>query len=402
MNNMKIKNVIEGLIGYAMSIALAVIFALYLSGRVGWFLVAAFIAAPLLSILLALVFRNKIYVRLDTESVTLTKGDHVCVDAVIGNTFWLPTPPVFIDGQSVTGAELAENRFSCSVMPLSEESISLDYRAKVCGPYDAGIADAVMTDYFGLISFKLKNADPEKQKVRLNVIPDIAEVPFTSRIFRQASELTALADDSEDTVSSANTRYGGFPGYDNREYVPGDPLKRINWKQSAKRGMLLVRLDDETAASSISIVLDHYLDRNAVKRPLFFSSQRIIGESFEELTELAVQWSVEYALGLARSFLRENFAVGFFYHDGEGWQHFPLSDESDLVGLQTSLASYTCTEKPFPRLPSDELAEQKGSVSVVSTPYYDESLQDALGAGLFSTVVAAAVTVPELTEEGDI
>ncbi|MBR4224088.1 MAG: DUF58 domain-containing protein, partial [Oscillospiraceae bacterium] len=286
------KKIIEGLFGYAVSIALVVIFALYLSGRVGWFLLAAFLSAPLLSILLALLFRNKIYVTLDTDSVILTKGDRISIDVTVGNSFWLPTPPIFLEGASTVGTELEVSRFNCSVMPLSEESISLEYRAKVSGPYDAGIASVVMTDWFGLISFELKNADPKKLKVRINVIPDIAEVPFTNRIFRQATELTAMADDSEDTISSAETRYGGSPGYDNREYVPGDPLKRINWKQSAKRGMLLVRLDDETAASSISIVLDHYLDREHVKKLLFHSSQRIIGDSFEELAELAVQWSV--------------------------------------------------------------------------------------------------------------
>ena len=396
---MKKKNITSGLFNYAVSIALAVIFALYLSGRVGWFLLAAFLAAPLLSVLLSLIFRNRIYVVSDTQSVTLTKGDKISVDVTIGNSMWLPSPPIFVSGRQVIGADLTASEFSCSVMPLSEENITLEYRAKISGPYKAGISDVYMTDYLGIFTFRLKNADPERLDLKLNVIPDIAEVPYNNRILRQASELTAMADDSEDTVSSANARYGGFPGYDNREYVPGDPLKRINWKQSAKRGMLLVRLDDETAASAVSIVLDHYLDRNNIKAPLLHSSQRIIGNSTEELTELAVQWSVEYGLGIARSFIRENYTVSFFFCDNDGWQHFPLADENDLVQLQTALASYTCTDKAVARLPKDELSEQKGSVSVICTPYYDLSLNEALGSDQFTSVVAAAVTVPELMEE---
>ena len=65
-------------------------------------------------------------------------------------------------------------------------------------------------------------------------------------------------------MDSHGFAFGGFPGYDNREYVPGDPLKRINWKQSAKRNKLLVRLDDEMAARAIHVVLDSVFEKHKV------------------------------------------------------------------------------------------------------------------------------------------
>lgn len=43
---MKIKVLLNGIINYAAAVALAVVFALYMSGRVGWFITIAFICAP--------------------------------------------------------------------------------------------------------------------------------------------------------------------------------------------------------------------------------------------------------------------------------------------------------------------------------------------------------------------
>ena len=403
------RELLSGIFNYFVSVALAVVFALFLNARVGWFMVAAFMAAPIVSILLTLLFVRRIYVIADPMPVTITKGDTARIDITVGNGMWLPSPPVCITVRQVLGADCVDNSFACSVMPLSEEGITLDYRAKICGPYDVGIENAVIKDYFGLISFRLKNADPEKLKVRINVIPDIAEVSFSNTVFRTAAELSATSDDSEDTVSVQNTFAGGFPGYDNREYVPGDPLKRINWKQSAKRGTLLVRKDDEAAASSISIILDSFFDRENAKQPLFHSSPKLMGNTYEELMQLAVQWAVEHSLGMTRSFILENYSVTYFYADKNGWQYVPVTDENELVRLQTSLASFECrTDASLSRLPVDELAEQKGSVSVFCTPYFDEKLRDELadvtgetGKGSLQSVVTAAVTVPGVYEEGD-
>ncbi|MBQ5311110.1 MAG: DUF58 domain-containing protein, partial [Oscillospiraceae bacterium] len=347
------RSVIRGLFNYMVSVGLAVIFALYLNARVGWFLVAAFVAAPVVSVLLTLLFKRKVYITADTMPITITKGDTAQVDITVGNGMWLPSPPVFIDCTDTVGAECSGRMFSCSVMPLSDEGITIKYRAKICGPYDVGVEKAVIMDYFGLFSFRLKNADPAKLKVRMNVIPDVAEVPFTNSVFRTAAELSATSDDSEDTVSVTNSIAGGFPGYDNREYVPGDPLKRINWKQSAKRGTLLVRKDDEAAASSVSVVLDSVFDRNSAQVPLFHSSQKIIGSDTEELMQLAVQWAVEYSLGITRAFVMENHTVTYFYADKNGWQYVPVSDEGELVRLQTMLASFACRGGGFSRLPVD-------------------------------------------------
>ena len=74
------------------------------------------------------------------------------------------------------------------------------------------------------------------------------------------------------------------------------------------------------------------------------------------------------------------------------------SDESELIELRTDLAGYSFSENPdIPRFPAHELAEQKGSVSVYCTPYFDRELHGILaeytgesGKGALKTAVFSA------------
>ena len=393
------REIFRGITNYLMSVALALIFALYLSGRVGWFLMAAFLTAPIISLVLTALFRSRIYLSIEGGAMTVSKGDSAELDIIISNGFFLPSPPLQLEIFDSDGAKAECSKYTCYVMPMTEEPVTASYHARICGPHAIGVKSIVIRDYFGIFTFKLKNIDMDELRTDLNIMPEIADIPFTSRIFRQASELSAMADDSEDTVSSTNVTFGGFPGYDSREYVPGDPLKRINWKQSAKKGTLLVRLDDEATASSISVVLDGVYEE-ATDPKLFHSSDKLLGNSLDELKELAGQWAMENSLGMVRAFVRHNYSVTYFYMGNDGWQSANIADENELTQIQTNLAASSYMKQAkFPRFPSDEISGLKGSVSVFFTPYCSNELYAQLseymgskGKGEISSVLCAAVT----------
>ena len=134
--------------------------------------------------------------------------------------------------------------------------VKITYEARISGPSVVGVEQIRVTDYLGLMSFKIKKSDDTTNRKMVKVIPDIAEISVKDDRILKIMQLSMNADDSDDTVESSMHMLGGFPGYENREYVPGDPLKRINWKQSAKRDKLLVRLDDEMASRSATVLLD--------------------------------------------------------------------------------------------------------------------------------------------------
>ena len=71
----KFFSAIGGIIGYLASLSLAVFFALYCSGRVGWFLVLTFVLAPILSALFTFLFQKNIFLTCDFEKPLCAKGE---------------------------------------------------------------------------------------------------------------------------------------------------------------------------------------------------------------------------------------------------------------------------------------------------------------------------------------
>lgn len=373
------KNMLGGLINYLAAVGLALVFALFLSGRIGWFLVLAFLCAPVISLLLTLVFRGLIFAEVSCDTEALCKGDVCVITVSVVNGCFLPTPPVRIDAAGDARTVCGVRNFSLSVMPFSRESFDISYTAEICGPCSVGVDSIRLTDYFGLFSFSLRDAGEEELKKNICIIPDIADVRANDPVIRQVMELSAQADDSEDTAESSVTGFGGFPGYDSREYIPGDPLKRINWKQSAKRGKLLVRLDDETACSSVSVVLDSVFVHDTAIIPALLGNDVLSMADNRKIFPLAEQYAVEHALGLAQVFLRQSYSVSFFMMGAEGWQCYTASDEGDLTMLRTDLSGYSFSEDiAAERFPAGELEQQKGTVSVYCTPYLDRELAGIL------------------------
>ena len=253
---MKKVSVVKGIINYIFAMVFATIFGLFLDANVGWFILLTLILAPMISIFLAWLAGRLLNISCEMADALLSKGDTCTMKVVIRNKSIFPTPPIAIKLTNEAGVRSSQKEILVSVLPRGTRSFEVDFKAKICGSSIIGIESVRVTDYLGLFSFGVKEQDYSSMQRRVAVIPDIAELSARDDNLLKAMQSSLHMDDGEDTVDSYAFAFGGFPGYDNREYVPGDPLKRINWKQSAKRNKLLVRLDDEMASRTINIVLD--------------------------------------------------------------------------------------------------------------------------------------------------
>lgn len=399
------KRIINGVINYLAAVGLALIFALFLSGRIGWFILAAFVCAPVISLLLTALYSSKIYVSFEADNSMVCKGDKCEVSVNVTGGMFLPSPPVRVELYDCASAVCSEKLYSVSLMPYAEETFFADYTARISGVCEIGVAKIRITDYFGIFSFTPRHVNMDKLKIKLSVIPDIAEIPQDSSDVRKAAALAAAADDSEDTTDSGIDTFGGFPGFDSREYVPGDPLKRINWKQSARRGKLLVRMDDETSCPAVTIVLDSVFDTASINIPQLINSNNFFGCTEYDVVPMAAEYAVEHALGMVQTFLGRNFSVSLAAMGENGWNVYNAADESDITQIRMDLASYQFrTDRSCQRFPDDLLRDQKGSVSVFCTPYYDEYLDEEISEyigssdskGDLKTVICAAAVSPVL------
>lgn len=135
---------------------------------------------------------------------------------------------------------------------------SFTYRTRlVCryrGEYEVGVGEVVVTDFLRLFRVCYTNPGTVKAKVRPRVV--------------QLSDLKAMEDFQ--AVVQRETFSDTEPDILVREYVPGDSLKQIHWKASARSGKLMTRIRTGEEKEGIAIFCDmtRYSTKPEVYLPL--------------------------------------------------------------------------------------------------------------------------------------
>lgn len=344
---MKVRAIVKGVISYILALILTIIFALFLNANVGWYMLIALILAPVLSVFFALLTSKTITVDCDMVEGRVSKGDICDMALTVHNRSIFPTTPIQVQILNGDGVFGDDDKILISVLPLGKQEVNIKFKASICGRSTVGIKEIKVTDYLGLFSLVIKKIPHENLEKNISVIPDIADIAFRDDRILKIIQVSRHGEDSEDTVETDVNSFGGFPGYDNREYVPGDPLKRINWKQSAKRNKLLVRLDDEIAAQSVNLVLDSV---HVAKEPKI------------------AQDAIENALGIAKTLVLSNFKINFYVFNGTEFVLYVIEDDKDVESVRLTMAEYSFSKDlETPRIPSSEILPNN-SAFVFSTP----------------------------------
>jgi uncharacterized protein (DUF58 family) len=217
------------------------------------------------------------------------------------------------------------------------------------GLYNLGPARLATGDPFGLFTVSLDYP----ASLPLLVLPPIVSLPSIEVapggwIGAGLPRTNAL----ERTVSATSVR----------EYAPGDGLRWIHWRTSARQGELFVRLFDGTSAGDWWIILD--------------MNQRVQAGEGQDSTE---EHGVILAASLADRGLRSGRAVGLVA-DGEQLVWLPPR-EGDLQRWQIlrSLAQVSLGSRPLPDLLMHlESGTQRRASLIIVTPQVDAAWVDAL------------------------
>ncbi len=110
---------------------------------------------------------------------------------------------------------------------------------KYRGEYEVGIKSVTITDYLRLFSITFKN----RETLKATVIPRIDIIEGT---------------DLDETVrASGNVQKSmQVPDIPVRDYVPGDDIRIINWKATARSGKPVVRTYSGENSQSVCIIMD--------------------------------------------------------------------------------------------------------------------------------------------------
>ncbi|MBD5146046.1 MAG: DUF58 domain-containing protein [Ruminococcus sp.] len=364
---------------YLLAIFLGVMFALYLSAAVGWTFVYVFVCAPIFSFLVTLWLhkRKSVSLKLDVNRTMLYKKETVTLRITAANKSFFPVPAVkvFLSVPEGLEPESPAKSFVMSIPPRSEATAEIVYSAKVWGCCTVGAKTAELHDFLDFFKFRIPLGENAELLREVKVFPDIPEMAGDAPLLRSAAENAKLADDSEETRETDNANlFAGMPGYTHREYVEGDPVRRINWKLSSKRDKYMVRLDDEIESIQQNIVLDSR------------------GGSDVYENERAVEGVLAAALGL----LKCGFESTVYCRFKGVWESFSVTEPADVSALQTRLADFRFAEEHerCGRLPAEELSEKgSGAGVLLFTSMFDKSLTAEISSaeeqGIFTAVISA-------------
>ena len=340
---------------YIIMLAFTVIFALYLSGRTGWFLFTVMIMMPLISLFAAFIMRRCISIETSITETTLFKGKDTVLGLTVRNSGFFPTPPVIIELQCSDGlaSENASEKLSVTVLPRSEQTFETQYKAVRWCYAKVGVSAVYIMDYLFMIPIKLPAYSGSGDiSYDVKIIPDIKSLESSSELLKQADEAAARFSDSEETSDTRALGFTGVAGYEHREYVPGDPLKRINWKLSAKKDRLMVRLDENLTARRHAIVLD-----------------RVDSSGNTEYAETCG----ETMLGILSLIVQSGYSAAAWFYSGSAWINEEIEDEGSLEKLRLDLAGYRFEKSADVRIPFDEISENthNGGTIILFTPCLD-------------------------------
>lgn len=181
--------------------------------------------------------------------------------------------------------------------------------SSVCGNITAALRDVQVRDLFGICRFPV----PSRAEAAARVLPDT--YPVRGDVFPEEDLLTpGLSPDRPSSYLSEPD------GSSIREYIPGDPVRMIHWKLSAKTGRLLIRENTSVSNDIPLLLLDTAKE--------------------EDTTPEDISLTAEAYLSVSRCLLDENIPHEVcFPDDSGGVSRSVILEEGDLASLIDSVMS---------------------------------------------------------------
>ncbi len=356
--------------------AMAYVFTSFLDGDIGVVIIAFLILAPLLSVQVLLLTR-KIHVSVQAPTYA-AKGKRFAVRLILTAGGKLPVPFVKCGVEHTANFAADDPRpVQSAMMPARPLEIEFGMTAQYAGCGRIRVPELRISDYLGMLTCY---SEGTAEEISIGVIPEIPSLTGAAVLLHAVSD-AVLTQDEEEEESSAAYSSVSMPGYIHRDYVPGDNLRRINWKLSAKRNKLMVRMDE--AASTVRPAI--LLDLQAENTPESLKRRELLMEGALGLLMLLVRQGVPCSL---------RFAAG-----GEMKCLFPESEDAvRQAALELATADFIGGDGRI----DSSAAQEKAGAFLVYTANPDAALAHAVHAlrdkGDLYLVVPRGTSAAMLTE----
>lgn len=229
---------------YVQALLFAALFTVFINADIGWALIYIIGAAVVISVTTFLISRKRFTVKLRDFSGVFEYGRSVEFDVTLKKKGFCFIPYVELCVNANNSIHLRT-----SLLLRRTVTVSGSFRASHSGLNKITLNEVVIRDFLGLLQFKI----PVEQTARMAVLPRVIEYDGPD------VPPNLLPSEEEDIEEGSAVLQGGMPGYEHREYVAGDSPRRVNYKLSAKKRKLMVRLDESSGSAATNL----YITENA-------------------------------------------------------------------------------------------------------------------------------------------
>ena len=306
---------------FVLSVALLYYVALIYHSRSMLFLVCVVLVLELCLQIYNLFLFSKLHVSIDTPITIIDRSGVIPVELTLSNYSFFPSGQVRVQLQAVYPIRKKKQSFKlCSVVPgrkrgESRSSIKLrfDLEPQYTGRMELSVRQAYALDLFGILPLLLRRKYVADQSFVM-ILPEKQEIPLElDNLVQQFSvnremEIRIAGEKNPPEIAWI------------REYQPGDALRNIHWKLTAKQDTLMVR--------------EHISEQGCPL--LFFIDLRQVSERYLQ---------VFYSLGLELLGKKCSYYLVYYESDMRELVRTMISSEEDLYEylLQTNLTG----QKPF-------------------------------------------------------
>lgn len=161
-----------------------------------------------------------------------------------------------------------------------------------------------------------------------------------------------------------------------REYVPGDPMKRIHWPTSIRRDQLMVKEFEQDPQAEVWLFLDTYKNAHIAKPGENYDTPPIddlllLRRRKVKLPPSTLEYSISIAASLARYFIEQRRAVGLVSASGSSFKVIPAerSERQEAKILEELAFVQAESTYTLPALVTAQLGQlPQGSSAILITP----------------------------------
>jgi len=207
-------------------LALLLVLLLFFPLRILQFVVLLYIGVIGLSYLYSRIIPRYVTVRRENKVLRTHRFEPLEIALIVENRSFLPAAYLNVVDEQNTFFASEPGNFLIKLRPGERKILSYSLESQNRGQYTVGPAVIQGSDPLGFFPFRARSAESQT----LIVYPEVLPLSLLS-----SEGLPAGTIRVENPVYEDVTRYRTL-----REYLPGDSLRRVNWKASAKTGQLFV------------------------------------------------------------------------------------------------------------------------------------------------------------------